>query len=139
MAQLSSTSYYLSYFPATADIIIEVIEVDEIYKGNSGYVACVELIPLNDLLHSKTSLLSINQGLLILSRSGGQSEISLYEGRLHDLKTNKLGFLAQPLNLRGGGVERALECPTPFLRLRKTYPYTPSLNTCWSWRAKGQI
>ena len=42
--------HYLSCFPATADIIIEVTEVDEINRGYSRYVAFVELIRLNDLL-----------------------------------------------------------------------------------------
>ena len=37
--QLSSALRYLSCFPAIAAIVIEVIEVDEIYKGYSRYVA----------------------------------------------------------------------------------------------------
>ena len=49
MAQLSSAFPYLSCFPATADIVIGVIEVDEINKGYNRYVALVELIHLNDL------------------------------------------------------------------------------------------
>ena len=39
VAQPSSVFHYLSCFPVTADIVIEVIEVDEIDKGYSSYVA----------------------------------------------------------------------------------------------------
>ena len=63
VAELSPAFHYLSSFPTTADIIIiEVIEVDDIDKGYSRYVASVELNHLNDLLDDTTSLLSINQG-----------------------------------------------------------------------------
>ena len=52
----------MSSFPATAEIVIEVIKVDEIDKGYSRYVAFVVLIHLNDLLNDTASLLSTNQG-----------------------------------------------------------------------------
>ena len=50
VAQISSAFHYLSCFPATADIIIEVIKVDEIDKGYIRYVAFGEVIHLNDFL-----------------------------------------------------------------------------------------
>ena len=62
VAQLSSDFHHLSCFPATADIIIDVIEMDEITKGYSRYVAFVELIHLNDLLDDTTFLFSTNYG-----------------------------------------------------------------------------
>ena len=73
VAQPSSAFHHLSCVPATADIVIEVIEVDEISKGYHRYVAFVELIHLNDLLNDTASLLSTNLGVFILSRSASWS------------------------------------------------------------------
>ena len=62
VAQLNSTFHYLSCFPATAVIVIEVVEVEEIDKGYSRNVAFIKLIHLNDLLIDTTTLLLTNQG-----------------------------------------------------------------------------
>ena len=51
MAQLSAAFHYLSCFPAAADIVIAVDE----------HVACVDLIPLNDLNDEATFIFRINQ------------------------------------------------------------------------------
>ena len=75
-SQPSSAFYYLSCFPATADIIIEVIEVDEIDKGYSRYFAFVQLIHLNYLLDNTTSLLLTNRGFwFCLGRSVGNCHV----------------------------------------------------------------
>ena len=90
VAPLNSDFHNLSCLPATADIIIEVIKVDEIDKGYSRYVASSKLIQLNDLLDDTTSLLSTNQSSwFCLGRQAGRPEIAMYGGRLHNLKNSE--------------------------------------------------